>query len=88
MRVVGVRGMRIHAAVGLGKLHIAVCPQSRERFRYMTETGHATWRRGPPLWTRDPEHRIIETCIAPLATDGVSVDKIRQPGTAALTLGR
>jgi len=51
-------------------------PQSRERFRYMTETGHATWRRGPPLWTRDPEHRIIETCIAPLATDGVSVDKI------------
>jgi hypothetical protein len=51
-------------------------PQSRERFRYMTETGQATWRRGPPLWTRDPEHRIIETCIVPLAADGVTVDKI------------
>ena len=51
-------------------------PQSRERFRYMAETGRATWRRGPPLWTRDPEHRIIETCLAPLAANGVTVDKI------------
>jgi hypothetical protein len=51
-------------------------PLSRERFRYMAETGCPTWRRGPPLWTRDPEHRIIETCITPLATDGSIVDKI------------
>jgi hypothetical protein len=51
-------------------------PQSRERFRYMAETGRATWRRGPPLWARDPEHRIIETCLAPLAANGVTVDKI------------
>jgi hypothetical protein len=51
-------------------------PQSRERFRFVAETGRATWRHGPPLWTRDPEHRTIETCIAPLAADGVRVDKI------------
>jgi hypothetical protein len=28
------------------------------------------------LWARDPEHRIIETCLAPLAANGVTVDKI------------
>ena len=49
-------------------------PESRERFRFMAETGQPTWRRGPPLWTRDPEHRTIETCIVPLAADGVVVD--------------
>jgi hypothetical protein len=51
-------------------------PQSRERFRFIAETGQPTWRRGSPLWTRDPEHRIIETCIVPLAADGFTVDKI------------
>jgi hypothetical protein len=51
-------------------------PQSRDRFRYMAETGQPTWRRGPPLWTRDPEHRIVETCVVPLAADGFTVDKI------------
>src|SRR5213082_3305988 len=55
---------------------LAENPQSRERFRFVAEIGRATWRRGPPLWMRDPEHRIIETCIAPLAADGASVDKI------------
>ena len=29
-----------------------------------------------PLWNRDPEHRTIETCIAPLAADGYCVDRI------------
>ena len=51
-------------------------PQSNQRFRFIAETGRATWRRGSPLWTRDPEHRTIETCIAPLAADGFKVDKI------------
>jgi hypothetical protein len=51
-------------------------PQSRERLRFMAETGCATWRRGPPLWTRDPKHRLIETCIVPLASDGRTVDKM------------
>jgi len=51
-------------------------PQSRERFRFMAETGVPTWRRGPPLWTRDPDHRSIETCIVPLADDGRTVDKM------------
>ena len=51
-------------------------PQSRERFRYIVEQGQPTWRRGAPLWMRDPEHRTIETCIVPLAADGETVDKI------------
>jgi hypothetical protein len=51
-------------------------PQSRERFRFMAETGQPTWRRGPPLWTRDPDHRSIEACIVPLAADGHTVDKM------------
>ena len=51
-------------------------PESRERFRFMVETGRPTWRKGPPLWSRVPEHRVIETCIVPLATDGEAVDKM------------
>jgi hypothetical protein len=51
-------------------------PESRERFRFMAETGRPTWRRGPPLWTRDPGHRTIESCIVPLAGDGSIVDKL------------
>ena len=50
--------------------------ESRERFRYMVETGAATWRHGPPLWTRDPDHRMIETCVVPLAANGHDVDKV------------
>jgi hypothetical protein len=48
----------------------------RDRYRLMTETGTATWRRGQTLWTRDPNHRTVENCLTPLATDGVTVDKI------------
>ena len=51
-------------------------PEPRERFRFMAETGVPTWRRGPPLWTRDPDHRSIETCIVPLADDGRTVNKM------------
>ncbi len=51
-------------------------PESRQRFRFMAETGRPTWRRGPPLWTRDPDHRLLESCIAPLAADGRTVDKL------------
>jgi hypothetical protein len=51
-------------------------PLSRERFRFMVATRRATWRRGPPLWTHDPDHRLIETCIVPLAADGCTVDKL------------
>lgn len=51
-------------------------PESRERFRFMAETAQSTWRRCPPLWTRDPDHRTIETCIVPLAEDGYTVDKM------------
>jgi hypothetical protein len=48
----------------------------RDRYRFILETGQATWRRGPTLWDRDPNHRIVENCLAPLAADGVTVDKI------------
>ena len=55
---------------------LAANPESRERFRFMAEMGGATWRRGAPLWNRDPDHRTIETCIVPLAGDGYTVDKL------------
>lgn len=48
----------------------------RDRYRFMFATGQATWRRGPTIWTRDPTHRIVENCLAPLATDGTTIDKI------------
>lgn len=51
-------------------------PLSRSRFRFLAEIGRPTWRRGPPLWTRDPDHRTIESCIVPLAADGRIVDKM------------
>src|SRR5439155_7987308 len=31
-------------------------PESRERFRFMVETGRPTWRKGTPLWARHPDH--------------------------------
>lgn len=51
-------------------------PASRDRFRFMLETGRPTWKKGPPLWTRSTDHRTVETCIVPLATDGETVDKM------------
>jgi hypothetical protein len=48
----------------------------RDRYRFMFATGQATWRRGPTIWDRDPSHRLVENCLAPLATDGETVDKI------------
>ncbi len=62
----------------LDEVHPALIanPQSRERFHFMAETGRATWRRGLPLWTRDPKHQLIETLIVPLADDGQTVDKM------------
>ncbi|HZK89774.1 MAG TPA: PAS domain-containing protein [Stellaceae bacterium] len=48
----------------------------RDRYRFILETGQATWRRGRTLLDRDPNHRLVENCLAPLATDGKTVDKI------------
>lgn len=48
----------------------------RDRYRFILETKQATWRRGQTLWDRDPNHRVVENCLAPLATDGETVDKI------------
>jgi hypothetical protein len=62
----------------LDEVHPALIanPQSCERFRFMAETGCATWRRGMPLWIRDPKHQAIETLIVPLAGNGRTVDKL------------
>ena len=48
----------------------------RDRYRFILETRRATWRRGQTLWDRDPNHRIVENCLVPLAADGETVDKI------------
>lgn len=47
-----------------------------DRYRFVLETKQPTWRRGSTLWDRDPNHRLVENCLAPLATDGETVDKI------------
>ena len=50
-------------------------PEVRGRLRFMVDAGYPTWRRGPTLRDgRDPLHRIIENCVAPLAADGKTVD--------------
>jgi len=48
----------------------------RDRYRFILETGQPTWRRGSTLWDRDPSHRMVENCLAPLAQDGKTIDKI------------
>ena len=48
----------------------------RDRYNFILETGQATWRRGATMWLRDPNHRVVENCLAPLAADGATVDKI------------
>ena len=51
-------------------------PTLSNRYRFIVETGQPTWRRGPTLWIRDPQHRSVENCLLPLAADGETVDKI------------
>ena len=74
----------------LDEVHPALIanPQSRERFHFMAETGRATWRRGLPLWTRDPKHQLIETLIVPLADDGLTVDKMLAVSVLFDSVGR
>ena len=51
-------------------------PSSRERFRIVAEQGRPTWRRGPPRWPREADYRTVESCLVPLAGDGIAVDKV------------
>jgi hypothetical protein len=62
----------------LDQVYPALLPnaQSRERLHFVAESGCPTWRRGPPLWPRDPKPHTIETCIVPLAGDGRCVDRM------------
>jgi hypothetical protein len=48
----------------------------RDRYRFILETAQPTWRRGRTLWDRDPNHKSVENCLAPLASDGETIDKI------------
>lgn len=48
-------------------------PTAYDRFRFMVETGRATWRRGFNLWDRDPEHRRLSCAVG---KDGEDVDMI------------
>jgi len=65
-------GLWLHEA----QPHLFENENLRDRYRFMFATGQATWRRGPTIWDRDPSHRLVENCLAPLATDGVTIDKI------------
>jgi hypothetical protein len=47
-----------------------------DRYRFMIETKQATWRRGLAWWRQEPGGRLVENCLAPLATDGENVDKV------------
>jgi PAS domain-containing protein len=47
-----------------------------DRYRFIVGAGLPTWRRGQTFWDRDPTHRLVENCLAPLASDGATVDKI------------
>jgi hypothetical protein len=38
-------------------------PMAYDRYRFVTETGRSTWRRGAIYWKRDPTQRSIETCM-------------------------
>jgi hypothetical protein len=51
-------------------------PSSRGRFRILAELGRPTWRRGVPRWARQPEYRLVESCLVPLAADGRTPDKV------------
>jgi hypothetical protein len=48
----------------------------RDRYRFVVEAGRPTWRQGRSFWDRDPLHRTVENCLAPLAADGKTVDII------------
>lgn len=63
-------------------------PELRDRYRYVSETGRPTWRRGRTLWLRDPIHRRVENCFVPLAADGKTVDMIFAYGVIFDDLGR
>jgi hypothetical protein len=51
-------------------------PIIADRYRFIAQTGSATWRRGPSVWLRGAEHCVVENCLVPLARDGKTVDMI------------
>jgi hypothetical protein len=67
---------------------VVATPMAYNRYRFIAETGRPTWRRGRIYWKRDPKQRTIENCLVPLATDGMTVDKIFAVSVAFDASGR
>jgi len=56
--------------------HLQHASAALARYRFMVETGRPTYRKGPVIFAHDPDHRIVENCMAPMARDGTTVDMI------------
>jgi hypothetical protein len=51
-------------------------PGDLARYRGMVESGRATYRKGIVTFAHDPDHRMVENCMVPMARDGETVDMI------------
>lgn len=49
-------------------------PHYFDRYRFMLDTGRATWRHGPAKMVADPHWHTLENAMMPLAADGANVD--------------
>ena len=47
-----------------------------DRYRFMAETGRATWRHGPAKLAHDPHWHSLENAMMPLAADGRNADML------------
>lgn len=45
-----------------------------DRYRFMVDSGRATWRRGPAKMAKDPYWAEVENVMMPMAGDGRHVD--------------
>jgi len=51
-------------------------PGTQDRFRHMVENRIATYRKGRVVLVHHKDHRVVENCMVPLASDGTNVDII------------
>ncbi|MBL8807283.1 MAG: PAS domain-containing protein, partial [Rhodospirillales bacterium] len=55
---------------------VLTVPGYFDRYRFMADTGRATWRHGPAQMTHDPYWHSLQNVMMPLAADGRSVDML------------
>jgi hypothetical protein len=55
---------------------VLTVPGYFDRYRFMTDTGRATWRHGPAQMAHDPHWHALENVMMPLAADGRTVDML------------